>query len=90
MLLESGKIYQRQYFNDSYMLPTLEIDGTAQIYVSNKSQKPESVSEMILESDFEDDTINTVISMTRWIAAVYDENNYVYEMGLVENPYKSN
>lgn len=93
MLLESGKIYQRKYFADSYMLPTLQIKGSAQIYVSNQGEKPASISEMILESDFEDDTINTVIAMTRWIAAVYedsDESNAVYEMGLIENPYKSN
>lgn len=93
MLLESGKIYQRKYFADSYMLPTLQIKGSAQIYVSNQGEKPTSISEMILESDFEDDTINTVIAMTRWIAAVYedsDESNAVYEMGLIENPYKSN
>ena len=93
MLLESGKIYQRKYFADSYMLPTLQIKGSAQIYVSNQGEKPTSTSEMVLESDFEDNTINTVIAMTRWICAVYedsDDSNAVYEMGLIENPYKSN
>ena len=90
MLLESGKIYQRKYFADSYMLPTLQIKGSAQIYVSNQGEKPASTSEMVLESDFEDDAINTVIAMTRWICAVYDSGNEVYEMGLIENPYKSN
>ena len=90
MLLESGKIYQRQYFNDSHMLPTLEIDGEAEIYVSNKPEKPTSTSEMILEENFENDTVNTVIAMTRWICAIYETGNNVYEMGLVENPYKAN
>lgn len=90
MLLESGKIYKRQYFNDSHMLPTLEIDGEAQIYVSNKPEQPTSTSEMILETAFEDDQVNTVIAMTRWICAVYSSGSAVYEMGLVENPYKSN
>lgn len=90
MLLKSGEIYQRKYFADSYMLPTLQIKGEAQIYVSNQGTKPESIDEMVLEENFEDDTINTVIAMTRWIAAVYDSGNEVYEMGLVENPYKSN
>lgn len=90
MLLESGKIYQRKYYVDSYMLPTLQIKGSAQVYVSNQGTKPESVDEMVLEENFEDDTINTVIAMTRWIAAVYDSDSEVNEMGLVENPYKSN
>ena len=91
MLLESGKIYKRKYFADSYMLPTLEITGSAQVYVSNKGTKPESTSDMKLETDFESNKINTVIAMTRWICVVYDdsdEDNGVYEMGLVENPYK--
>lgn len=90
MQLESGKIYQRKYFVDSHMLPTLQIDGTAQIYVSNKGEQPASVDEMVLETDFEDDAINTVLAMTRWIAAVYSGDSKVYEMGLIENPYKSN
>lgn len=90
MLLQSGKIYQRKYFADSHMLPTLEIDGEAEIYVSNKSEKPASINEMVLETNFENDMVNTVIAMTRWIAAVYNDGNTVYEMGLVENPYKNN
>ena len=48
---------------------------------------------MKLEDGFENDKINTVIAMTRWICVVYeessDESNAVYEMGLVENPYKN-
>lgn len=87
MILQSGKIYQRHYFSDSMMLPTLQIKGTAQIYVSNQGTKPQSISEMVLEEDFENDAINTVIAMTRWIAAVYDTGSTVYEMGLVESPY---
>lgn len=90
MLLQSGKIYQRKYFSESYMLPTLEIKGTAQIYVSNKGSKPSSVSDMVLEENFENGTINTVIGMTKWICAVYESGSSVYEMGLVESPYKSN
>ena len=90
MLLQSGKIYQRKYFIDSQMLPTLEINGEAEIYVSNKSEKPSSINEMVLETNFENDTINTVIAMTRWICAVYSNGNTVYEMGLVESPYKNN
>lgn len=92
MLLESNKIYKRNYFADSYMLPTLEITGSAQVYVSNKSSKPASTSEMILESNFKNNEINTVIAMTRWICVVYDDSsdsdNAVYEMGLIESPYK--
>lgn len=90
MLLESGKIYQRKYFADSYMLPTLQIKGSAQIYVSNQGEKPTSTAEMVLETDFEDDAINTIVAMTRWIAVIYESGSEVYEMGLVENPYKSN
>lgn len=90
MILESGKIYKRSYFKDSYMLPTLEIKGSAQVYVSNKPTKPESTDEMILEGNFADNTVNTVIAMTRWICAVYSTGTIVYEMGLVESPYKNN
>ena len=92
MLLQSGKIYQRKYFSDSYMLPTLQIKGEAQVYVSNEGSKPTSINEMILEENFENNTINTVIGMTKWICVVYDESdesNSVYEMGLVESPYRS-
>lgn len=89
MILQSGKIYQRHYFSDSMMLPTLQIKGTAQIYVSNQGTKPQSISEMVLEEDFENDAINTVIAMTRWIVAVYDTGSTVYEMGLVESPYSA-
>ena len=83
MLLESGKIYKRKYFADSYMLPTLEITGSAQVYVSNKGEKPTSTSDMKLEDGFENNKINTVIAMTRWICVVYeessDESNAVYD-----------
>lgn len=89
MILQSGKIYQRHYFADSMMLPTLQIKGTAQIYVSNQGTKPTSISEMVLEEDFENGKINTVIAMTRWIAAVYTTGSEVYEMGLVESPYNA-
>ena len=88
MLLKSGKIYQRKYFADSYMLPTLQIKGSAQVYVSNDTKRPESTNDMVLEEGFEGDKINTVIAMTRWICVVFSGNSKVFEMGLVENPYK--
>lgn len=88
MILESNKIYQRQYFVDSLMCPTLEIKGTAKIYVSNSGTKPNSIDDMVLEEDFKDGKINTVIGMTRWICAVYEEGSEVREMGLISNPYK--
>lgn len=88
MILESGKIYQRQYFTDSLMCPTLEIKGSAKVYVSNSSVKPTSVDEMALETDFEDGKVNTVIGMTRWICAVYEDGSEVREMGLISSPYK--
>lgn len=90
MILESNKIYQRKYFVDALLCPTLEIKGSAQIYISNSAQKPNSTDEMILEDGFENNKINTVIGMTRWICAVYEEGSSVNEMGLIENPYKSN
>lgn len=90
MVLESGKIYQRKYFYDSLMCPTLQIKGSAQIYVSNSRTKPESTADMILESGFENDKINTVIGMTRWICAVYTDGSSVEEMGLINNPYSNN
>ena len=88
MILKSGEIYQRQYFVDSLMCPTLEIKGTAKIYVSNSGAKPVSVDEMVLEADFENGKVNTVIGMTRWICAVYEEGSEVREMGLISSPYK--
>lgn len=90
MILESGKIYQRKYFVDSLLCPTLEIKGNAQIYVSNSSTQPESTADMIQDTDFEANKINTVIGMTRWICAVYEEGSEVNEMGLITSPYKSN
>lgn len=88
MILESGKIYQRKYFTDSLMCPTLEIKGSAKIYVSNSATEPESTTDMALESDFEDGKVNTIIGMTRWICAVYEEGSEVREMGLISSPYK--
>ena len=88
MILEPNKIYKRQYFADSLMCPTLEIKGTAEIYVSNSGTKPASVDEMVLETDFENGKVNTVIGMTRWICAVYEEGSEVREMGLISSPYK--
>lgn len=91
MLLKSGTIYKRSYFADSYMLPSIQINGTAKIYVSNAGEQPSSTDEMLLEENFKDNKINVVTAMTRWICAVYDDSdeaNAVYEMGIVENPYK--
>ena len=88
MILKSGEIYQRQYFVNSLMCPTLEIKGTAKIYISNSGIKPVSVDEMVLETDFENGKVNTVIGMTRWICAVYEEGSEVREMGLISSPYK--
>lgn len=88
MLLKSGEIYSRKYFKDAHMLPSLEITGSAQIYISNKGLKPTSISEMKLEKDFENDKINTVIAMFRWICAVYEEGSEVNEMGLIHSPYR--
>ena len=100
MLLKSGKIYKRNYFRDAYLCPTLQIVGAADIYVSNKSEKPESVSEMVQLEDINANSLQVFTGMTRWIAAVYNESedsdddgnpdNAVYEMGLVENPYRNN
>ena len=93
MLLESGKIYKRNYFKDAYLCPTLQIVGSATIYVSNQGTKPESLDEMVQLSDISSNSLQVFTGMTRWIAAQYDdsdESNAVYEMGLVETPYKAN
>lgn len=93
MLLESGKIYKRNYFRDAYLCPTLQIVGTANIYVSNKGTKPNDINEMVQLEDINANSLQVFTGMTRWIAAQYDdsdETNAVYEMGLVENPYKNN
>ena len=93
MLLESGKIYQRRYFRDAYLCPTLQIIGTADIYVSNKNEKPESIADMVKLSDINPNSFQVFTGMTRWIAATYeqdsDDSNAVYEMGLVESPYRN-
>lgn len=90
MILESGKIYKRKYFIDSLLCPTLEITGTASVYVSNSCEEPTSVSDMKLETAFENSKINTVIGMTRWICAVYSSGSEVNEMGLITTPYSNN
>lgn len=89
MILESGKIYLRKgYPQESYLLPTLELTGTVQVYVSNSGPKPASVSEMKQCTDFENNKINSVVGMTRWIAVVYSSGSSANEMGLIENPLR--
>lgn len=68
--------------------PTLSIKGNAQIYVSLSGEKPETVNDMILCSDFEVNKVNTVIDMFRWICAVYDDtSSSVEECGLINSPF---
>lgn len=89
MTLESGKIYLRKYYPaEQTLLPTLSLTGDVQVYVSNKGEKPSDISEMILCEEFENDKINSVVGMTRWIAVVYSNGSTAEEMGLVENPYR--
>ena len=48
---------------------------------------------MVQLEDIDANSLQVFTGMTRWIAAQYDdsdETNAVYEMGLVENPYKNN
>lgn len=89
MLLESGKVYLRKYYpQEQVLLPTLELTGTVQVYVSNKTEKPTSTSEMKLCEEFENDKINSVVGMTRWIAVVYSDGSSAEEMGLIESPFR--
>lgn len=91
MILESGKIYLRKYYPaETTILPTLELKGNVQVYVSNSGTKPTSTSDMLLCEEFENNKINSVIGMTRWIAVVYSDGSSANEMGLVENPLRSN
>lgn len=87
MTLESNKIYQIFIYNAPMYCPTLSIKGEAEIYVSLSSTKPASTSEMIQVSDFEADSINTVIGMFRWICAVYSSGSKVEECGLISSPF---
>jgi len=90
MLMESGKIYQRKYFKDSLLCPTLEIKGTATVYVSNATKKPADVSEMSELKNIEPNSLLVLTGMTKWIAVSYedsDESTEVYEMGLIKSPY---
>lgn len=87
MLMESGKIYQRKYFKDSLLCPTLEIKGTATVYVSNKSEKPNDVSEMSELQNIEANSLLVMTGMTKWIAVSYSSGTEVYEMGLIKCPY---
>lgn len=89
MVLESGKVYLRKFYPAETMLcPTLELKGTVQVYVSNSGTKPTSISEMQLCEEFENNKINSVVGMTRWIAVVYSSGSSANEMGLVENPLR--
>ncbi len=90
MIMESGKIYLRKYISpDLVLLPTLELTGEVEVYVSNKAEKPANVSEMKLSEDFENDKINSVIGMTRWICCVYTGDSKAEEMGLISSPFKA-
>lgn len=89
MTLESGKIYLRKYYpQETVLCPTLELKGTVEVYVSNAPTKPTSTSEMLLCKDFENNKINSVVGMTRWIAVVYSSGSSANEMGLIENPLR--
>lgn len=89
MILESGKIYLRKYYpKETTILPTLELKGNVEVYVSNSGPKPADTSEMLLCDEFENDKVNSVIGMTRWIAVVYSSGSSANEMGLVENPLR--
>lgn len=89
MIMESGKIYLRKYYPAETMLcPTLCLKGEVEVYVSNSAIKPTSISEMTLDEEFENDKINSVVGMTRWICCVYSDGSSAEEMGLIENPLR--
>ena len=89
MIMESGKVYLRKFYpQETTILPTLELKGDVQVYVSNNGTKPTDISEMLLCEEFETDKINSVIGMTRWIAFVYSDGASANEMGLIENPLR--
>lgn len=88
MLMKSGKIYRRLLYSPiRLMCPSIEIKGTATLYVSDSSTRPNSVNEMQKINNLKSDAINSILSMTRWIAVTYEEGTEVYEMGLIESPF---
>ena len=90
MFLESGKIYKRIYYKNYIQLPSLQINEGVKVYVSNKGQKPSSINEMTELTGLSYIKINSIYSMTRWIAVTYQlENSEAYEMGLVTSPFKN-
>ena len=90
MLLESGKIYKRYLANRLNICPSIELKGSVSLYVSDKGQRPSSISEMSLVGDIKQNAINTILAQTRWIAVVYnDDNSLAYEMGIVQSPFIS-
>ena len=89
MQLKSGQIYKIYVYNAPMYCPTLSIDGEAQIYVSLSGDKPTSTNEMFLMEDIENNSINTIVGMFRWICAVYTVGNRVEECGLISSPFIS-
>lgn len=89
MQLKSNEIYKIYVFKNDMYCPTLSISGEAQIYVSLSGEKPTSTDDMMLVTDFENNKVNTVIGMFRWICAVYEEGSKVEECGLISSPFIS-
>ena len=90
MKLEPNKVYKIYIYNPPMYLPTLSIKGSADIYVSLSGEKPADKSEMMKIDEFENNKINTINGMFRWLLADYDdENSLVEECGLITSPFKA-
>lgn len=89
MLLDKDIIYTTYRKSPFLMMPSLQISEGVKVYISNKGPKPNSISEMIEDTGFKSDKINSFVSVPRWIAITCEGDDYeAYECGLIESPFK--
>lgn len=89
MILDTDTIYQTYRKSPFLMMPSLQISEGVKVYISNKGPKPSSISEMVEDTGFQANKINSFVSIPRWIAITATSDDYeAYECGLLTNPFK--
>lgn len=88
MLLEPDKIYPTYRICKFLMMPSLEVTEGVSVYTSDDGMKPSSIDDMVLDEGIIDNQINSFITVPRWIAVTYsNEDSVAYECGLLTNPF---
>lgn len=89
MNLVSGEIYRCIPYLQAQVLPTLQIKGSATIYVSLAQTKPTDISEMTDVTDEVEEGLNTLSGQIRYICAVFGSGSSVAESGIVSSQNKT-